>query len=69
MSDSRKIGTFFLFLGIFFLLLGMLLLFDRKLLAMGNMCGFLTGRKCEKANPHYSRAPPHAAFFSPDSRL
>jgi hypothetical protein len=41
-SESRKIGTFILFLGIFFLLLGMLLLFDRKLLAMGNLL-FLVG--------------------------
>ncbi len=41
-SDSKKIGTFLLFLGIFFLFLGVLLLFDRKLLAMGNIM-FLTG--------------------------
>ena len=41
-SDARKIGTFFLFLGVFFLLLGMLLLFDRKLLSLGNLL-FLSG--------------------------
>jgi len=45
MSDSRKIGTFFLFLGVFFLFLGTLLLFDRKLLAMGNMCAKRTPKR------------------------
>jgi len=30
MSDTKKIGTFLLFLGIFFLVLGTLLLLDRK---------------------------------------
>jgi lysylphosphatidylglycerol synthetase-like protein (DUF2156 family) len=42
MSDTKKIGTFLLFLGIFFLLIGMILLMDRKLLAMGNIL-FLIG--------------------------
>ena len=41
-SESRKIGTFLLFLGVFFLLLGTLLLLDRKLLSLGNLL-FLTG--------------------------
>jgi len=42
LSDNRKIGAFLLFLGVLFLVLGMLLLFDRKLLAMGNIL-FLVG--------------------------
>mmetsp|Transcript_450 Transcript_450/g.1078 ORF Transcript_450/g.1078 Transcript_450/m.1078 type:complete len:148 (-) Transcript_450:1009-1452(-) len=42
LSDLRKIGLGLLGLGVFFLLLGMLLLFDRKLLAMGNIL-FLVG--------------------------
>ena len=41
-SDSRKIGTVLLFLGMLFLTLGVMFLFDRKLLAMGNIL-FLSG--------------------------
>lgn len=42
LSDIQKVAALFTFLGIAFLLLGVILLFDRALLALGNML-FLFG--------------------------